>query len=584
MPSYMSLPSNKLTLGASVLNNVLLSAKVQRIENGFDSATIVLPSTSYYPSTVTAGTTVTLEVKDNSEAAYTSIFAGIVRFVVPDIAENNTLTLSCLGAGFGLGEMLVGTEYGAQSINGLDTLTSILTNASYGLIPKYVNKILASATESGFSYATTSVDTISDSLPYINFPYKPAKEAINDLIDLETAAKAGTAGAHWIVTTDNVLHVKLLTGSHTGWTKYYGNSQANATLTYGQDYTHINLEKMLPEANYIVYYGDWRRPSNGDAWTNNNASAWYESNCDVTDDTSAGNYKVNGASILMTANHAVNVPLTAYPSTLDWSIDFSEAVFSDFNIPTLNVWLKRSVGSVVIDLVDSTAKTFRYFAWNSATSKGPMADVDRWYHISIPVGDFANTQEEYWDNVDGAVWSSIAYISIWGQHGVGNKIWIDGLHFGDAAVCRVAYNSSLPGATAKMRLITDNIGKDDSLVAADDSGLMAQMAYAELLRLQKESTVGTVETPMIKDALPGQWLNIQSNDYRITKLTHTLSDKYLTLFEFTDDVTNGRTRTRFEQVNKMFAAARPEWQDRQASGLKAGQVDLRIARLAKDYA
>jgi hypothetical protein len=422
-------------------------------------------------------------------------------------------------------------------------------------------------------------------LPYINFPYKPAKDAINDLIDLETAVKAGSAGAHWIVTTDNVLHVKLLTSDQTGWTKYYGGSQTVATLTYGEDYEHINLEKMLPEANYILYYGVWRRPSNGDIWTNNNASEWTESNCDVTDDTDAGDYKVNGASILMTANHAVNIPVTAYPSTLDWNYDFSNNVFSDFNVPTLNVWLKRSAGSVTVDLV-GTAGTFRYTAWNTATSKGPMTDVDRWYHISIPIGDYANTQEEVWDNVlGGAVWSDIDYISIWGTADVGNKIWIDGLHFGDAAVCRVAWNSNLPGSTAKMRLITDDVGKDDSLVASDDSGLMAQMACAELLRQQKTSTVGTIETPMIKDILPGQWLYIQSTDYRVTKLTHNIAgNKYTTSFELTDDVTNGRSRTRYEQINKVFAAARPEWQDRQASNMKAGSVDLRITRLVKDYA
>jgi hypothetical protein len=136
-----------------------------------------------------------------------------------------------------------------------------------------------------------------------------------------------------------------------------------------------------------------------------------------------------------------------------------------------------------------------------------------------------------------------------------------------------------------MQLITDDVGKDDSLKASDTTGLRAQLAYSALLRLQKPSTVGTVETPMIKDALPGQLFSIQGTDYRVTKIIQSISkDGYQSQPSLTDDVTNGRARVRYEDINKIYAAIRPEWQDTQSSSIKAGTVDWRIARLIKDYA
>jgi hypothetical protein len=139
-----------------------------------------------------------------------------------------------------------------------------------------------------------------------------------------------------------------------------------------------------------------------------------------------------------------------------------------------------------------------------------------------------------------------------------------------------------------MRLIVDNVGKDDTLTSGTpgttDIGLMAQMAYSELLRLQTTSLVGTVETPMLADLLPGQYLYIQTTDFRVTKIVHNISKTgYTSLISVTDDVTNGRARNRYEDLGKQLAAIRPEFQDRQASSIKAGSVDIRITRLAEDY-
>ena len=72
---------------------------------------------------------------------------------------------------------------------------------------------------------------------------------------------------------------------------------------------------------------------------------------------------------------------------------------------------------------------------------------------------------------------------------------------------------------------------------------------------------------------------------RATKITHVIKgDDYTTILSLTDDITNGRARIRYEDLNKVYASQRPEWQDRAASNIKAGSVDWRITRLTKDYA
>lgn len=587
MVSYMHIPRNKLTLGSTELTNVLVSAKVTRVENGFDSATIVLPDTSYYPGTVTQGTTVELEVKDDAITSYTTIFVGVVRFVVADTAEKRTLTLSCLGAGYGLGEMVCADEYGSQSKHSThDTITKIVSWAT-GIIDQYVNKILESATASNYNYDyTTSIDNIADTIPYIVFPYKPVDKCLNDLCDLITAYKAGSAGPHWIVTTDSVLHLKLIDQSHTGWTKYYGNSAANATLTYGVDYEFINLEKTAAEANYIIYYGNWRKPSNGDAWTDGGASGWGADTGFNTTMSDTATNKVVDTDCVKALHTNPDVDLACvYPASMDAAWDFS--IFTDFNTPNLNFYIaSNNVAASPPVTVALKTDNANYYTYDLSPI---LLAANTPYHVSLPIGPYYNKQQTnttYWTPQGNPDWSNINYIQFYwvGPADFNHALYIDGLHFGGANICRVARLSDYTGIKVKQRVIVDDVGKDDSLIDADDSGLMAKLAYSELLRLNSASVLGQVQTPMIADFLPGQWIYVQGTDYRVTKLIHTIgSDGYKTALHFTSDTTNSRPRARYEDLNKQFASIRPEWQDRQASTMKAGSVDWRITRLYCDY-
>jgi hypothetical protein len=582
MVTHMYIPKNKLTLGVTELEDTLESAKVTRLENSLDIATIVLPDTSYYPATVTESTTVELEVKE-AGGAYTTIFKGIVRFPIVDISGKKTLTLSCLGSGYGLNETVVAQEYGTQSSNPtINTIAEIVTNIN----SLYLNKILNTADNTNFAY--TNECTLAHSIPYINFPYKPVDKCLNDLIDLVAAQEASDPGAHWIVTTDDVVRMKIIGSDHADWHKYYGgadNAGGQATLTYGVDYRLINLEKMAPEANYIIYYGTWRRPSNGDRWTepidNAEAASMWDTNATSVLTKDAVVHTIDTCSLRATSAGAGNVISVFYPHDKDAAWNF--LLFDNFNIPYLNFYIYRhNTDPIAVYLKENDTHYFYYVI----TASAPVQDT--WYHITLPVGPNYKKADKAitWLEALDPVWSNINSVEIATTTSADNDYFcVDGLHFGGCPICRVAWNHDLPGGVAKMRLITDDVGKDDSLKATDDSGLMAQMAYNELMRLQKTVISGTVETPMIPDALPGQFFNIQAVDYRATKIVHTIdSTGYFSIITVTDDLTNSRPRARYEDQNKVWASIRPEWQDRQAANIKAGSVDIRITRLAKDYA
>lgn len=588
----MAIPNYKLTIGTFESSDSIFSCKIVRNENGFDSATITFDNTVYYPNTVTESSPIQLEVKDYSDPTYTTIFKGAVRFATPNISgDKKQLALSCLGSGYGLAEMLVGTEYGSESFNPtINTLAEIVININ----SMYLNKILGSADDSGFSY--TNSCTLANSIPYISFPYKPVDKCLNDLMDLVAAQEAGAAGPHWIVTTDDVLHVHTVGASQTGWSKYLGgttNTDGQATLTYGEDYTSINLEKMSPEANYIIYYGNWRRPSNGDSWTEATTAGWGTS--DVTLSIDSTQHIVGDASLKASSDNTS--PNTFYyPSSKDAGWDLSFAGSTQY-IPTLNFYVSRAqnLNALSVSLFTSAGN---YFATENFGYGSPvlyLEDIDKFYHFSIPIGqnwrEAANTSNLHWTLGSGnPSWTDINWIEFRLYTPFANQyINLDGLHLGGVPICRVAWNSDLPGGKAKMRLITDNIGKDDTLLygtpGTTDTGLMAQLAYSELLRLQKTSLVGTVQTPMIKDLLPGQFLNIQGTDFRTTKVIHNFDGKtWFSIIDITDDVTNSRTRPRYEDLNKQWANVRPEFQDRQAASIKAGSVDINIQRLVEDYA
>jgi hypothetical protein len=596
---YMQNPHFQVTLGTETfVDRKCEEFAVTRAENAYDTALLTFDNSPNLYPTVTSGTDAVVEVKDASDSAYTKLFSGKVLYPQYGFGNISKISFRCVGTGYPLNMMNCAEEYGYQSRrSSLYILQSILTDGTYGVIPKYVNKYMGGSNSSGYSIDTTYVENLVGNIPYIVSPYKPCDKFLDDILDLHTAISAGSSlpGAHWIVDTDSKLRVKRVGYTQTGWTKYYGNSQANATLVEGVDFLDGDFEPLGKEANVVVYYGNWRRPSSGDAWTENSASEWgCEALDTLSDDATKHIVGDKSVKLLHQAGHATNM-FMEYPSTKDAAWNFT--CFSDFNTPTLNLYVLPSdanKGSLVaLELETATNSKF----YTGLT----MPDADTWYHFSFPVGTYANTQKNSNDFTWSVVssggapdWGEINCIRLVGVDITDAYLQVDGLYFGDAPICRVARQcfpagdpdvGTLGEATnpIKFKVITDNIGKDDSLVASDDSGLMAQLAYAELIRASKETVTGRFSTPMIKDILPGQYLYI-GEDWRITKLVHSAnSDGFKTVFNVTDDLTNSHTRMRYEDQNKIWAAIRPEWQDRQASSIKTGDLDIRVARFEKPY-
>lgn len=605
----MTIPQNKITIDdTTTYVNLQLSAVITMLENGFDTATIELPDnlSAFYPDTITTDTTIQLDVKDSADGDWITQLKGINRFPILPFNEQEIITLKCDGAGYPLAETVCAQEYGSQSRNAsLNTVREIIKDSTYGIIPKYVNKILGSATDSGYSIDTddSRITDLAGDIPYLYSPYKPNNKLIDDLCDLHTAISAedSYAGPHWRVDTDGQFRLKRVDATQTGWTKYYGDSQANATLEQGKDFTSQNWEPIGPECNYFIYNGIWRRPSNGD-WAENNSASWDNTRggstlSDESDVKILGDYSVKAYNAAATGAGASFI----FPESIDLSYFTSE------NIPNITVSIATDrvmtalTGALIynnffIRLFSAAAAYSWINPGNDAISKGSTSADINFQTFNYQLGPYSKDKwQQHTTSVD---WSNLIEVEVWCPNV--QSAYIDSLSFGGAQVTRIAKNStSITANNVKMRSITDTTPKDDTLTSGTagttDTGLMARLAYAELLRQQTSSIVGSVTVPMLKDALPGQWFHIHAKkkadgnftinkDMRATKVTQIISPSgYFTTLELTDDLTNTHPRPRYEDRNKIVAAQRPDFQDRQSSSIKAGQVDIRVTPLEEDY-
>jgi hypothetical protein len=569
------------------------------VENGFDSANVWLTDTKSlnYPTNFTSDKTVKIEVKDASDSAWTTIFNGKSIHALPFFDVNGEIIqLKCVGNGYGLSRMFVAVEYG-QDVQGLayNTLGEILGDAvaDNGIIHKWVNHLKGDlAVASGYAYTTTGVSGVTGGINYVNFPFKPANKCIDDLCDQITAVKAGGAGPHWIVTTDDVIHCKLLDvavgAPVVGWPQYYLGSVADATLVQGVDFTQHRFEKMGKEANYIVYAGDWRRPSTGDGWTENTSSLWTTIDGEKGDE----NIRVKIGDYSLRLNPGdTHIGNFYYPSTknLDWDL----SIFGPACIPHLSFYLMKEFAATSFAV--QFCKDATHF-WEVDVSAG-LTNPLTWYKFDIPFGNhWENDKTDYrWISANGD-WSQVDYINIYVAGIHDDELYLDGFCL-NGKIIRIAAQAAGYSAAdpCLMTLITDDVGKDDSLKATDDSGVMARLAYAKYLQCNNTPLVGEFTTPMLKTLLPGQRLHVHAkpnsanayqidSDMRVTELMHNMtSGGYFTTSKLTDDLANTHARKRHDDLNKVYADMRPEFQDRQATSLKLGGLMYDVPTFIKTY-
>lgn len=619
-------PQQKIVVTHGVTDYTLSSdvtaTIVRRHENGFGTATVIFDDRDarLYSDFVDAGDAIEIAEKDSSETTYVRLLEGTVRRVTPIISSTgNLLKAECDGAGIGLNVMMCGEEYGTESSNSaLDTIKTIIENVTDGIVPLWVNKVLGdSGVSSGFNY-TTAVETIAGSISYLYFPFKPAGRSINDVCDVVQGIKGTNAGPHWLLVhhTDGNDYLCVATvGNHgapasTYWPTWWNTDAAGSTITEGVDFVGGRFEKLAAEANYVLYHGKTIKPIDLDKWTENNAASWGTAGgyTTITNDASG---KV-GAAIKISSSGGIGVienVFAGYPSTADLALDITE-IGGSYNVPIVHFWAKCDAQMWAADPNLTIGFTKGALGvgggtWAAqANIQSILTAAATWTEVTFPIGpnwekavrDFPSWLNFLplagitdWDDIDTIQFS-------WLSTADGDDLWIDNYYISGYVLRGARQNAAFTtAAPCKMVLIDDDVAKDDTWDATDDSGTIARLTYAEYLRLSSTPTVGTVTIPIANNIMPGQKIHIHAKkkmdgtfkidaDFRVTNVTHNLLNSgFTTELDVTSDVVNARPRSIPSKMNVALKAVRPEFQDRQASSIKARNIDITQSVLEKKY-
>jgi hypothetical protein len=415
------------------------------------------------------------------------------------------------------------------------------------------------------------------------------------------------------------------------WSKYYGGSQANATVTQGVNNVSVQISRDLREyANKVILACAFRKPAT-DIWTESTVT-WGESGTDVVE--FAANDPPGamvGTNYLHASpdNSADTYKYIYYPSTHDAAWDFTK-VGSANNVPVLSFYVQ----------CDTLAGAFSTQSVMLATDTTFVGDVDdylsyvqyselirpyadKWFHIEIPIGPYYALSDKYqmddaddkqlewktpgFGGVDGPVdWSEVNCIIF--QLGTLDACdwYFDDLHF-SGKIIREAYDAGEITATKKehQKLIRLDTALDDTLDSAvtggDYSGTAARLATAELYRrtqigISTEANrfvTGIISMPMQEDLLPGQLLHVHSGkkadgtyrfnlDMRVKEVSHSVSNKgYWTTVNVTSDTVNTHAPGVIGQWGLLMdhtgALGHAEARD-----LKSAGIDIDVSRLIFD--
>jgi len=538
-------------------------------------------------------------------------FYGIIEDLVPYLSRAGYFTRLMLRHHHGraLNDMLVALDYGTQSrYPTLDTVKEILIDANEGILPEFVNDILNTGVSSGYNLNTSYIEDVDNSviITYLYNTYKPAKRVIEDLLDLFQAGRGLTGteqnkGAHWIVKTEETAgptftnyFLLCMLNAHPSspidvaskWPLWWNTDQANSTLVEGApgsgDFSTVNVEKKHQEANYIVYHGKLLKPAD-EIWTENRSTDWgKDAGVTLTDEstvTKVGSYSVRAESTQNGGSEEF-----WYPSAQNMSIDANK-IGGRYNIPTLNFWVRKNseVGN---------SRLYVYLNGIQYDYQFGNLTADKWIGYNVTIGQY--NKEEDWANIPASNWADLDAISFQfdcAANANAKYFYVDGLQI-DGYVLRGAKKAG--ESYYKMKIITDDLGKDDSLKATDDSYTMASLAYAELLRSSRTPTILNVAIPGKPSILAGQKAHIHalkySGGYRINQdmriLKHRLTFNmggmmsYLTL---TDDLYNSNPMRPSNAFNLLKRATNPEFQTRQMGSIKTRNIDITGAILEKTY-
>jgi len=232
----------------------------------------------------------------------------------------------------------------------------------------------------------------------------------------------------------------------------------------------------------------------GGAWVENNSGDWGTSGgpaLTLNDDGTT--YKVGSYSLRANSPSYVGQHYIYYPSTQDWSYDFTK--FSGKYLPaTLNFYVRYNATSAPtnmrVQMRTGNTPGSNFYYVELYTEHLPRSNT--WFFVSLPLGDFEDNPQtiESFNNFEGWIpsggsedWADIDCVEFSFYSGATNTnlLW-DGLYLA-GYVTRGAKKSG--ESYYKVKVIRDDLAKDDYLKAGTpgttDTGTMARLAKAERL-------------------------------------------------------------------------------------------------------
>lgn len=575
--------------GATVyLEDDTITSDVWLRENKGSNANLTVnnPSNETYLNKIEQDDVIQIKYKTDADiAAYTQVFGGYAVDLTPEGSiEGLKLPVKAYGYDIAFDRMRAAVDYGEESVNPtLDTLLEIVANTSKGLIPAYTQKVLNKNIYSGYTFDTSNVLDEATSHKYIPLPYSPINDALKITLDLISAAQHPSAGLHWTVIPDGATAYLCIDqiGNHTTAATIWP-TNCPITISTGSTVKSSSYGKQQRDANYIVYFGKYEYPT-GEIITENAAANWtnvLNPAVSVTDDTS--DYKI-GENCVYWDLGAAGAATTMYYFPLA-SLDISK-IGSKRIVPTLSFYMKQTSLQWFKLIVGTGTPMTNYY-----TRTITMPSSGKWGAVEVSLGQYIKVgDEDSWTVGAGSPnWNDLDYIAFEAlRPGLGaSDIRLDGITF-NGIVTRGAFHS-LSGKY-KIKLITDSLAKTTNLVASDDTGTVAQLAKAELLRAKTTPIFGIIILDALyPNILPGQI--IQSLSFRITEVHHHYSgETSYTELAITDDVLNSypQENSSFgptQQYNAIMKAVNPDFQDRDRASLKAREIEIEQSILSKDYA
>lgn len=527
--------------------------------------------------------------------------------------------------------------------NTLEKLRDILTDTDYGMITRYVEKILNTEVNSGYSLNTDYVYDYENAYSYLNFPYQDAFMCMQDLMRLGSSVDyiyngSNYKGLHWIITpvwngdtpptfTDKLCIAPV--GDHNVYGKdgsyhiedAWATRMANEPLVVREDMITQNFKTEIPLANYVLVAGKYICPVD-DIWTENIGGwefqcsaliAWQTVSKILLDNV----FKIRGCSL--------NTRLGKLASGAEYQLfnvflrplntEFLNLITRDSSI---KIAFRFAVGGSSSDwkfrlLVDKT----HYIEYNLDAVSGhpnefisfePEITVDtlkgldpNWTLVSKGT-DFLDDGMYDWDNI----WDDIQYIGFHFNTDLGTvepDCWEDDIMI-IGNIIRGAYDSVNIGLN-KCRFLTikDSLASTDSLDPDDDTSPLAQLALYELLRNRIVKTSGQISIPLDPTILPGQLVHIHAGfnpdyvnpdtgshyeidkDFRITEVRHNfIPTGATTLLKLVDDLKNSIPIDTMDPYSITMRAINPDYQTRTYASLKTGGdfISQQIP-ISKDY-